>query len=99
MPSYKETIGEQLKRARLGPTFVRRGMLPKCAPKPMRPRDEVAIAEGPIIGAGNTGSIQPPAEVLLERDRRLSLAPRSLTAALQGDPEPGRRWQIGRAHV
>lgn len=31
-----------------------------------------------------------PRDVLLDRDRRLAMAPRSLTAALCGDPAPGR---------
>lgn len=40
------------------------------------------------FGAEHAPSI--PQHVLMDRDRRLSMAPRSLTAALCGDPAPGR---------
>lgn len=99
MPSYTATIGEQLKRQRLGPTFVRRGRRPQCAPKAMPPAFHVAISDGP---SGRRAadiaevSISIPADVLADRDRRMAMQPRSLTAATLGDPEPGRRWPDGR---
>ena len=34
-------------------------------------------------------SFSPPSEVLFERERRTKLQPRSITAALMGDPLPG----------
>jgi len=42
------------------------------------------------LGIYNEGkNMKVPPEVFAERDRRLSLAPRSLTAAICGDPLPG----------
>lgn len=46
-----------------------------------RPADTISRQEG------NSPSI--PHEVLADRDRRLALAPASLTAAICGDPAPG----------
>ena len=44
------------------------------------------------VDPGNKAShaIVPPRDVLFDRDVRLTLVPRSLTAALLGDPLPGR---------
>lgn len=94
MPGYSETVGDQLKRQRLGPTFVRRGMRPRCAPKPMVPRRDIAISEGPSgrhAGGVHDVSISIPPDVLADRDRRMAMRPRSLTAALMGDP-PAPDW-------
>lgn len=96
MPSYKETIGDQLQRMRLGPTFVRRGKRPQCLPKPMATSAfHIGIADGPsgrvAAGLGDATSLAIPADVLMDRDRRMAMQPHSLTAALMGDP-PAPDW-------
>lgn len=89
MPSYSETIGDQLKRMRLGPTFVRRGKRPKGPSKPMPSAPSAQASQFKrYIGPTNhtETSVAVPGDVLADRDRRLAMAPRSLTAALLGDP-------------
>jgi hypothetical protein len=100
MPSYTATIGEQLKKQRLGPTFVRRGKQLRCAPKPMAPALHIGVADGPILFPRQVeGDNRPtiPPHVLMERDERHAAAlVRNLTQEAFGDPEPGRRWPDGR---
>lgn len=98
MPAYHETIGDHLKRMRLGnipgTKIVRRGKLPKGPSKPMVPKHHIAITAGPC-GRRDAElyeqALAIPADVLMDRDRRMAMQPHSLTASLMGDP-PAPDW-------
>lgn len=103
MPNYVKSVGDQLREMRLGPTFVRRGMQRKCKPKPMATPLRIKREPEPQapVGLHTAGiyefSISVPERVLIEREQRhMAASRRNLTAAVCGDPEPGRRWPDGR---
>ena len=90
MPSYHETFGGQLRRQRLGPGFVRRGKRPKSPSKPMPAAPSAQASQFKrYIGPTNhtETSVAVPGDVLADRDRRMAMSPRDLTAALMGDPQ------------
>lgn len=49
----------------------------------------VPRGEPQYVNEDRVTKIEVPADVLADRDRRLSLAPRSIIAAIAGDPLPG----------
>lgn len=55
-----------------------------------RRRLKKADRSSPDPGNSVRDKILIPREVLFDRDRRMAMAPRNLTAALLGDPLPGR---------
>lgn len=69
--------------------------LKKDRPKSKAKRKSIDLDHGPnphtIAGIGEVPSIKVPPNVMTERDRRLAQSPRSLTAALMGDP-PSPDW-------
>ena len=75
-PTYRERKNERSRQWRTGGVFKRATRPPRA------PREKV--------GSGHVAtSVTVPQQVLFERERAL-LAPRTLTAAICGDPVPGR---------
>jgi hypothetical protein len=68
-------------------TRAKRAENPRGPKRKYVKRDE---AERIAARAPVTPPLSIPKDVLMDRDRRMS-APRSITAILMGDPEPGRR--------
>lgn len=89
MPKYANGMGDALRCMKQAVTMRERRRRQK-----MRDRSDVALTEPKeAIGRQAAGIghelVTAPDRVLAERERRQALEPRSLTAALLGDPLPG----------
>lgn len=100
----KQTAGELLRSMRLGPTATERHRERiKAFDKRKKPAAKgkkkayhaTKSADEPfgrqVAGICDHTTLSVPRDVLLERDRRMAMSPRSLTAAIFGDPLPGQR--------
>lgn len=97
MASCNETMGETLQRLRRAQAADRtwadkRAARRKIKPASVSPAYTRGFDPRDKISSGHDvfASVAPSAEALAERDRLAMLEPVSLTAALLGDPLPGR---------
>jgi hypothetical protein len=67
-----------------------RALIPKVAPGDRNPGNTYFPSPRLMAGIEEPKKLNIPHDVLADRERRLSTPPRSLTAALLGDPLPGR---------
>lgn len=90
MPERK-SMGEELRKQRssaISESLVRMRQRRKAAG--WQSKAQRAMARGPILHPDACARIVIPADVLADRDRRAALEPVSITAAVCGDPPPGR---------
>lgn len=86
MPFVKESMGETLRRMKQSASRRENQRRPR--------RNDMAVAIAPPLQHHPHGwteqPVSVPADVLAERAQRALLEPRNLTAAILGDPLPGR---------